>query len=409
MRRRRALGDPPGGVQRPGSAEAGEQVGVGRRVDRLGTGRLQPRVAQVEVALELVDEQQRAGEHRPGEEIDRVGLDARAGPGQVNQAEHLRSAGATQRAVERQMRHRTSPRRRRRAGDRLERLRPPPRVIAPLGHEQGGGYIRGLELLRLVPVTRIHVRQRSGEHLGRVGEALLAVQREPLGQGELGAPRSRVDHAHRVLEPRERAREAGRGLGLGELGEHVGIGVGLRLLGERSAQEPNGALGRPARHRIACRRAQRLHGARIGLGGRREQVRGNLLVRRPGRGQDHRRAAVGGRAVQRRHRRLDGGHDQRMHERERRAWIEQLAQPRARPRRERSAAWSGRSAARPVRPGRRRPAPPRRALPPALRPGAPQAGRAPRSAPTRAPARPAAPRCPRPAADARPRPARAAR
>jgi hypothetical protein len=39
----------------------------------------------------------------------------------------------------------------------LERLRPPARVLAALRHEQGGGDVRGLELLGLVPIAGIDV------------------------------------------------------------------------------------------------------------------------------------------------------------------------------------------------------------------------------------------------------------
>jgi hypothetical protein len=124
------------------------------------------------------------------------------------------------------------------------------------------------------------------------------VEGETLGESQLGPAGRGVDDAHRVLEPLDSPGEAGGGLGFGELREHVRINLGSGLLGQGPAQDADRALGRAARQRVARRRPQRLHGARIGFSRRSQEVRRDLLVRGSGCRQDHRGATVGGSAVE---------------------------------------------------------------------------------------------------------------
>ena len=160
------------------------------------------------------------------------------------------------------------------------------------------------------------MRQRLGEHVGRLAVATLVVKRLALAQRQPRAPGALVGDLDRVAQSLCGLGQPGLQLGLAQLPEQLGVLLAGRMLGERTLEDAHSSLGGAAGECPSRRRAQQGQRGGIGVGRRHQQMGGDLLLGRAVVSKDLGRAAVRLPAGQRRHRLPNRGGDQWVHERQ---------------------------------------------------------------------------------------------
>ena len=207
-------------VQRPCSAVARHRAGCGC-VALLS--RDQRRVADLDVSLELVGEQQSACDQRPAEAIQAVvRQEPPVSPSPFSEIGDRRLVVSFQAGHQRQVGESTPLPRCEVLCLEADQLRAASiELVAQLRHKRRRRDVCGVQLVGEGVSAVIQVGKRAGGHLGRFPVATLFVQGVGLAERKLSSARPFVRNIDRVLKPFRGLRNARAQLGLPELPEEL--------------------------------------------------------------------------------------------------------------------------------------------------------------------------------------------